>query len=186
MSEYSLKNELILFFLRMYNIFTELYQEYSVLFNKIWAISKFIWNEKEPLYYFKLNNEYALPFQLYDELKKVENNEIFSMTIKENYIQWENLIKSDEPVRPKILELLAAELYINNETKYEISEGLLTIKARTKKIIPPTYAQWLQIIYNQTNLWSLVAPAKVSVITSMGEAIDIKSEEDFRKLFDCD
>jgi hypothetical protein len=70
MSEYSLKNELILFFLRMYNIFTELYQEYSVIFHKICAISKFIWNEKEPIYYFKLNNEYSLPFQLYDELKK--------------------------------------------------------------------------------------------------------------------
>lgn len=186
MSEYSLKNELILFFLRMYNICSELYQEYSILFHKIWAISKFVWNEKDPKYYFKLNNEYSLPFQLYDELKTVENTDIYSMTIKENHMEWANLTKSNESFRPKILELLAAELYINNETKYEIPERLLTIKVQTKTISPPTYAQWLQIIYNQTHLWSLMAPAKVSVITSMGEGIDIKSEEDFKKLFNCD
>jgi hypothetical protein len=186
MSEYSLKNELILFFLRMYNIFTELYEEYSVLIKKIWSVSKHIWNEKEPIYYFKLNNEYALPVQLYDELGSTENNEFNSMTIKENYMEWDNLVKSTEPIRLKIMELLAAEIYINNDTKYEVPEGLLTIKARTRNVVPPTYAQWLQIIYNQTSLWSLMAPAKVSVITSMGESLDIKSEDDFRKLFSCD
>jgi hypothetical protein len=108
------------------------------------------------------------------------------MTVKDNYMEWNNLHKHDEPSKVKIIELLAAELYINNETKYEIPENLLTIKARTKNVTPPTYAQWLQTIYNQTNLWSLIAPAKVSVITSMGEGVDIKSEDDFRKLFDCD
>lgn len=186
MSEYSLKNELILFFLRMYNILSELYVEYSILFHKIWSIVKCIWNEKEPVYYFKLGNEYSLPVQLYDELNKTYNNEIYSARVKENHMEWNVLDSSSEPIKHKKLELLAAELYINNETKYEIPERLLTIKTRNKGIIPPTYGQWLQVVYNQTCIWSLMAPAKVSIITSMGESVNIKSEEDFKKLFNCD
>lgn len=186
MSEYSLKNELILFFLRMYNISSEYYQQYSIIFNKIWNVTKCIWNEDDPIYYFKLSNEYSLPVQLYDTLKTTENNDIYSMCIKQNHIEWNKLIHNDIPSKYKKLELLAADLYINDNTKYEIPERLLTIKTKDRGITPPTYGQWLQMIYNQTCIWTLMVPAKVTVITSMGESIDIITEEDFRKLFNCD
>jgi hypothetical protein len=183
MSNNSWKNDCILFFLRMYNLASEYYIDYSERLRKIWDIGKYIWVQTEPTYYFKEVNEYPLPLSLYDVIPTVKKEDnIHIWTVGESHSEWNNASTVREGRRHRIMQLLAGEVYVDDTTKYEIPSNLLTIYSHCANQVPPTYEQWLQVIYAQTGYWSLRIPAYIKVINDMGEEKIIRIANEFSSL----